>query len=238
MTFPDDSIQASIDPSLWWVKQDSNQLERGCLISAFTPHVDQIPYTIVPKGRKKAEEHDTAEVEIKPLEIKNPKCYSSLPVAAMPLFGSEILTGYRAKKRPCLVLGSQCRLVEDGYRRGMPKRSTAPVVLAAPYYGADKDGRRAGYNVELVNRIRHAKYPQFLVDSLPLGGSRESILRLDHLQPIGTHYNSYELSGYKLSEDALEIMDEWLNWLIYGFLLEEEDGFLRAFQLYVDEYFT
>ena len=237
MTYPEDSIQASIDPSLWWVKEESPKLERGSLVSAFVPHVDQIPYTIVPKGRKKADEHETADVEIKPLEINKPRRYSSLPVAAMPLFGNEILTGYRAKKRPCLVIGSHGQAVDDKFRRGMPKRSTAPVILVAPYYGADKDGRRAGYNSELVSRIRHAKYPQFQVDSLPIGGPKESILRLDHMQPVGTHYNSYELTGYKLSEDALEIMDEWLAWLIHGRFPNEEDGFLFGFKSYADEHF-
>lgn len=123
MTFPDDSIQASIAPSPWWIKHEENQLERGCLVAAFIPHVDQIPYTIIPKGRKQAEEHGTAEVEIKPLEIKKPRHYSSLPVAAMPIFDNEILTAYRAKKRPCLVLGTEAPHVEDTYRRGMPKRS-------------------------------------------------------------------------------------------------------------------
>jgi len=238
MTFPDDSIQASIDPSPWWIKQETKQLERGCLVAAFVPHVDQVPYTVIPKGRKQADEHGTAEVEIKPLEIKKPRRYSSLPVAAMPIFDNEILTAYRAKKRPCLVLGTQSQPVEDAYRRGMPKRSTAPVVLAAPYYGADKDGKRAGYHAELVDRIRHAQYAQFFMDSLPIGGPAESILRLDHLQPVGTHYNSYELSGYKLSDDALEIIDEWLNWMLYGYLPDQEHGFIRGFQAYTDEFFS
>ena len=193
MSYPDDSIQAAIAPSPWWIEHEAKQLERGCLVAAFVPHVDQVPYTVIPKGRKQAEEHGTAEVEIH---------------------------------------------VEDTYRLGMPKKSTAPVVLAAPYYGADKDGKRAGYNAELVDRIRHAKYAQFFVDSLPIGGPKESILRLDHLQPVGTHYNSYELSGYKLSEDALKIMDEWLHWLIYSRVPNEEDSFIRDFQAYTDEYFT
>ena len=238
MNYPDDSIQASIDPSPWWIKHEEKCLERGCLVAAFVPHIDQIPYTVIPKGRKQAEEHGTAEVEIKPLEIKKPRRYSSLPVAAMPIFDNEILTAYRAKKRPCLVLGAQTPHVDDRYRRGMPKKSTAPVVLAAPYYGADKDGKRAGYHAELVDRIRHAKYAQFLVDSLPIGGPKESILRLDHLQPIGTHYNSYELTGYKLSEDALKIMDEWLHWLIYSRVPNEDDSFIRDFQAYADNHFT
>ncbi len=116
----------------------------------------------------------------------------------------------------CIVLGSDVPTVDDKLRRDMPKRSTAQTVLVAPYYGSDRDGKRAGYNPELVERIRHVEYPQFFWDKLPISGPKESILRLDHIQPVGTHYNSYELAKYKLSENAMEIMDDLLQWLIWG----------------------
>ncbi|MDE0361165.1 MAG: hypothetical protein OXI74_08370, partial [Rhodospirillaceae bacterium] len=102
-----------------------------------------------------------------------------------------------------------------------PKRSSAPTVLAAPYYGADKDGNRSGYNAIFVERIRHCEYPQFVWDRLPIGGPKESILRLDHIQPIGTNHNSYELSGFELTEDAIEVVDEHIRWLILGGVLED-----------------
>jgi len=41
-------------------------------------------------------------------------------------------------------------------------------------------------------------------------------LRLDHIQPVGTQSNSYELAKYKLSENAMELMDDLLKWLIWG----------------------
>ena len=116
----------------------------------------------------------------------------------------------------CIVLGSDVPTVDDKLRLDMPKRSTAQTVLVAPYYGSDRDGKRAGYNLELVERIRHVEYPQFFWDKLPISGPKESILRLDHIQPVGTHYNSYELAKYKLSENAMEIMDDLLQWLIWG----------------------
>lgn len=165
--------------------------------------------------------HDTAKLEIAPLRMKDKRSKEDLPVAAMTLHAREIWTAYRAKKRPCLVLGTNSPVVDKALRRGMPKRSTAPVVTAAPYYGADKDGSRAGYNSELVERIRHAEYPQFFWDKLPIPGPEESILRLDHMQPVGTHYNSYELTEYKLSADALDLMDDLLNWLIWGGVPED-----------------
>lgn len=84
-------------------------------------------------------------------------------------------------------------------------------------YGVDQDGTRAGYNPPLVERIRHAEYGQFFWDKLPTtDGPKESILRFDHLQPIGTNCNSYELTGYRLSDKAMGLIDDWLTWLIWG----------------------
>ena len=97
--------------------------------------------------------------------MKDRRTKEDLPVAAMALHDDELWTAYRAKKRPCLVLVSDVPAVDNKLRRGMPKRSTAPTVIVAPYYGSDRDGTRAGYNPELVERIRHAEYPQFFCNS-------------------------------------------------------------------------
>ena len=59
---------------------------------------------------------------------------------------------------------------------------------------------------------------------LPLSGSRESVLRLDHLQPIGKHHDAIEFTPHCLTNEALEILDEWLLWLVMGF--PDEEGIL------------
>ncbi|MBU1566987.1 MAG: hypothetical protein KJ630_15365 [Proteobacteria bacterium] len=83
--------------------------------------------------------------------------------------------------------------------KNIPMKSYAKTVFLAPYYGADQEGR-AGYSSRLMERIRHAEYPQFFTDSLPIDGkTKESILRLDHLQSFGFYFNSFELTGFKLS---------------------------------------
>ena len=89
-------------------------------------------------------------------------------------------------------------------------------MIVAPYYDSDRDGTRAGCNPDLVERIRHAEYPQFFWDKLPIYGPKESTLRLDHIQLVGTQSNSYERAKYKLSENAMELMDDLLQWLIWG----------------------
>lgn len=89
-------------------------------------------------------------------------------------------------------------------------------MLVAPYYGVDTDGKRSGFRGEFVDRIRRCEYRQYIWDRLPVGNVRESILRLDHIQPIGLHHDSYELTEYRLSEDAADVIDEWFQWLTYG----------------------
>jgi hypothetical protein len=53
-------------------------------------------------------------------------------------------------------------------------------------------------------------------DSLPFGSRKESILRLDHVQPVGKHGQSYEPSDFELHPDALGVLDEYLLWLLSG----------------------
>jgi len=219
MTFPTDSIQYVSDS--WWKVCDKNKLTRGALIKAFVPHVDQIPNTLIPVGRKEADEHSKAIIEIAPLRISAPRSKATLPVAALSIPENELWTAYRAKKRPCLVIGTKQPHVDNALRRDMPGYLTSPTLLVAPYYGANPAGKRAGYNLELVDRIRHAEYPQFILDYLPISDSEHSILRLDHIQPVGLHYYAYEHSGFCLSDEAVElILDDWLQWLFYGGLPE------------------
>lgn len=235
--YPEDCVQSIIAPTDWWVKNDKKVLCRGALVFAFIPHVDQVPYTLDLLGRKEADRHDSAIAKITPLRIKQPRGKTDLPVAAMPLYAGEVWAAYRAKKRPCLIIGSKNPSVNPELTRGMPKRSTAPTVLAMPYYGATKDGKRSGYNPEFVEQIRHCEYPQFLWDRLPIpGGPDESILRLDHLQPIGTHYNSYELSEHRLSKDAMVVFDELLQRLIWGKF--PKDSWIAAYRENIESTFN
>jgi hypothetical protein len=214
--YPDDCVQSIVGSTDWWVKNNEQNLCRGALIFAFAPHVDQIPYTFEPLGRTEATRHDKATIRATPLRVDQPIKKVDLPVAAMPLHSGEVWAAYRAKKRPCLAIGSSSPSVDREVTKGMAKHSTAPTVLAAPYYGATRNSKRGGFKPEFVERIRHCEYPQFLWDRLPISGPEESILRLDHLQPIGTAQNSYQLSDYKLSENALEVVDELFQWLLMG----------------------
>jgi hypothetical protein len=90
-------------------------------------------------------------------------------------------------------------------------------VLVAPYYGAVQNDKRGGFPEQLLRRIRRCEYPQYMMDALPLGGeTRESLLRLDHIQPVGAHNDSIEPTGHCLTTDALDILEQWLTWIVRG----------------------
>jgi hypothetical protein len=59
-----------------------------------------------------------------------------------------------------------------------------------------------------------------MLDTIP-GAKCESVVRFDHMQPVGRHHDSYQPSEHRLSDDALLLVDEWLTWLKTGVLGEE-----------------
>ncbi len=216
--YPEDSVQSAISPTPWWTKTNETVLRRGRLIRAFLPHVSQEPRTLIPEGRSSPTEHERALFRVEPLRVGQAPRQPGLPVAALPTYAGEVYVVQRAKLRPALVLGAGGPNVETSLRRGAAKYQSAPTLLVAPYYGADQSGTRGGYRPEFVTRIRRCEYPQYMWDKLPMGGSSESILRLDHLQPVGFHPNSFELLDYQLSDEAMEIVDTQLEWLLTGSL--------------------
>jgi len=218
MIYEDDSIQSFC--GTWWRKDNSSDISRGRLIWAFLSHVDQIPFSLILKGRSEPRNHSEALYEMKPLKIKQKQPKNTLPVAALPLFDKETLIVNKAKKRPALIVSNGGEEIPKNLRIGKPKWQTSPTIIVAPYYGADEANQkklRAGLNPELKKRIRRGMYPQYILDILPITNStKESFLRLDHIQPLGKHHDSIELTEYRLSDEALNILDEWFNWLIYG----------------------
>lgn len=217
--YPDDTLQGLLDPTPWWEHEPAKDYRRGRLVRFFAPHVDQNPFTLIATGRNLPTEHNSAIVEIRPLDIRKIIRYPKLPVAALPQVDKEVRAVYRAKKRPGIIICSGGSKISRQLINGKAKWQTAPTVLVAPFYGADEGGMRQGFNPEFVKRIRRCEYPQYMWDSLPLqDGTKESILRLDHIQPVGRSEDSLELLEFCLSDDALLLLDGWIEWLIKGSL--------------------
>lgn len=235
MSFPEDSMQSAVGGD-WWLPCNPTPIERGTLLWSFIPHFDQTPYMFEPIGRSDPESHGAAEVSVKPLRANAPLTQVALPVAAMPLNHGEVWAAYRAKKRPCIVLGAGGQPVENELIKGKPKSHTAQTLIVAPYFGADQNGKRAGYSEAFIERVRHCEYPQFFWDQLPTNGAKESILRLDQIQAIGSHHNSYAPTGFKLSTEALIVLDDMYKWLIHGGV--EEDSLLAMYRSEIESIFN
>jgi len=187
------------------------------LILAYVPHVDQHPYVVVPEGRTDEEDHSSADYRFQPFNIKSPPAATRLPVAGLPHYPDEVRLVYRAKKRPMLVLSGSGSPVEAALRVGAARHQTNPTILAAPYYSCE-----SRWNKEFVERIMRCSYSQYMFDVLPGPGGRESILRLDHVQPIGAHGEAYEPVGFTLADLALDLVEQQFRWFRTGVLARSE----------------
>ena len=218
--YPDDCLQ-TLFPDDWWIEDENYDYNIGRLLWAFVPHVDQVPFALIPEGRNEPTNHSTVKYSIKPIQIKKPARETQLPVAALPNYPGEIRAVYRAKKRPVLVIGNASKKIPDELRRGYPKWQTNPVILIAPYYGIESTHGRGGWPKKLIDRIRRCEYPQYFWDKLPISASpKGSVLRLDQIQPIGHHHDSLEWTKFRLNEEAMELLKEQIIWLLWGELPE------------------
>ena len=221
-TYPDGCVQELVGD--WWIENDDkSDLGRGRLLRTFVPYVDMEPYRLIPDGRADSTSHKKALYKVEPWRAGAAKqTHKNLPVAALPQYKGEIHLTRRAKLRPVLVVGEGAPEVDrKSVAPGSPKSQTNPTLLVAPYYGADQDGTRAGWPRGFVARMQSCEYPQYMVERLPLPGPTESVLRFDHSLSIGRHYNWYVWTDYRLTEGALEVVDQWFDWFRYGTLTDE-----------------
>ena len=213
----------------WWVQHPAQSLVRGSLAWTIAPYSEQKPFRLIPVGRgQDAQQHAQAEYQLEEFRVGDTrKPVSALPVAALPLRGSEEYIVRRGKRRPCLVIASTEAPVDASLARGR-RWQTARTRLVVPYYNANGTSSRGGWGIELVTRIRQCEYPQYVWDKLPLpGGSVDgSILRLDHAFSVGHDPANFGRTGYRLHPKALEVLDDWFAWYLTGTLARE--GALNA----------
>lgn len=231
---PEDCVQNCA--TQWWIEDRSCDIERGRLIWVFLPHVDQQPMLLIPEDRgEDPTNHKNPVYRIAAMDLGRPQLPPKLPVASLPNYHGEKRTVYRAKKRPALIICNGGRQVAKSFVTGGAKWLKTQTVIVAPYYGGDQDGSRAGFKPAFLERIRHGHYPQFIWDSLPFSSkTNESVLRLDHMQPVGRDLKTIECTDWKLSSEALVYLDDWIGWLLAG--LPEPGGELGAVRELLHEY--
>jgi len=183
--------------------------------------VDLVPYVLVSEGRSDPTDHSVARGRVEQLRVSSPPTASNgLPVAGLPSYPKEVWAVNRAKIRLGIVVcegGGE--LPKELRPSSSPKWQTAATFLVAPCYGIEKTSTRAGWFQPLVDRIRRCEYPQFILEHLPPPyDGTQSIVRLDQLQPIGKHHNSFKPGEFRLSDEALQLVDQWFDWLRAGTL--------------------
>ena len=115
--------------------------------------------------------------------------------------------------------------VDPALTAGQGKWQRIRTLIVAPYFGASRSGQRGGWNPRLAQTIKYAEVSQLFWDKLPIPGTNESILRFDQLQPIGRHHEAFQATPYRLSSEAMDVVEEWLEWYLFG--REDPDGVLR-----------
>jgi len=236
MNYTDDTAQAYVSP--WWITDNKRDFRRGRLIKAFLPHVHQVPFTLIPTGRDEdPTDHSKIRYTMKELKLLDKNDRSLLPASALVVPEGENILAFRGKKRPALIISSGGDEIQKNLRKGKPAWQTAPTILVVPYYGVAQDGKRAGFSEPFVERVKKAEYPNFYWDRLPITGESKkgSICRLDHILPLGRHHDSVEFTEHCLSEEAMEIMSQWLRWLIEKILPDGDLLYLREELLKIQE---
>jgi hypothetical protein len=216
-TFPEASVQTLA--TSWWEADSGASITRGRLIKVITPYPDMKPYRLIATGRgDNARQHEVAAYRLEEFRTGDPiGDVSALPVAGFPLRTGETHIVRRGKLRPVLVLATGGAPIPRELRAGSANWQSNQTLLVAPYYGVASDGSRGGWNSEFVRRIQRVEYSQYIWDNLPIGSSDAgSILRLDHVFPVGSDPANWQVTPWRLSSDAMTFVDEWLSWHLTG----------------------
>jgi hypothetical protein len=216
--FPEVSVQNVIGS--WWQIASTGAVQRGRLIKTIVPYPGMKPVRLLIEGRgSNPRQHDKATFTLEEFRVGDPRKFSPLPVAGLPEYPGESHLVYRSKTRPAVVVAMPGSPVEEKFRRKAAKWQYARSILVAPFYGCEADGSRGGWDPEFVARIQRAEYSQYAWDMLPVGGSSEgSILRFDHVFPIGDDPANWTLTDFTLRPEALAVVDDWVSWHLTGLI--------------------
>lgn len=207
--YPDDAFQCVFNE--WWTEDPPRRgtFNRGRLVWVPALDIKATPTELSVEGPDEPRDHTTAKATMRAFHVGRRQTSTATPAAGVPLHEGELCLVHKAKRRPALILGTPpppaaALLADSKHHHGSP-------ILIAPYYGC------AGHPPEFLDRVRRAEYPQFMWEQLPLGSDPEgSLLRMDQIQPVGRSIASCEETDWCLSSEALELLDQWVSWLLVG----------------------
>lgn len=215
--YPEDCFHSVCEYTDWWERSEDTEIKRGELISVHVPYVNSQPYRLIPLGRETPTEHTQADYAVEPHDAARPPRIPPLPVAGLALNENEIYYAYRAKDRPVIVLSTGGVPLARRDRVGTARWRTTETLTVVP------SSRAVGWRPELVTRIRHCEWPQYMWDLLPHTRDTESVLMFGQIQVVGKDFRAFRKLGYRLSEEALAVVDDWLGWFLRGDLAEDGD---------------
>lgn len=219
--YPEDSLQDLLGFTLtgaqgWWEAQrEGAKLERGALIFTYVAHAHVAPLELAAAPGADIWDPEVAELRLTPFELSAAPSPDG-PVAALPSFAGERLQVRRGRVAPAVVLS---------HLHGYPpqpsearKWMTAPLVQVVPGFAVER------WPPALVDSARRAQHPQYVWDRLPIAPRDPVVFRLDHATPLHrADTASYRLTGFRLSAEALAVVDAWLAWFWTGTVAEDGD---------------
>ena len=128
--YPENSVQYLTEGG-WWEEDKSGKLSRGSLVNAYVQFFSEIPYELIAE-RSHPTAHDCISVKAAPLSVQRGSASTAtLPIAALPrLNGAECYIANRAKRRPCLVLGT---VDKPSIAKSLKLTGFSPSILAASH---------------------------------------------------------------------------------------------------------
>jgi hypothetical protein len=219
MVYPEKSLQGLTGGDHWWLREPRPILKRGSIIWTLVPFHSNMHYRLVVERKADTPgEHNAARViRAEQYTVSSPDVPQALPIAALPRAVDGHYTLREVKRRPALVLGVPGQEIPRSLTMGKPHSRTMPCLIVAPYYTAVKPGEPPRYSLDLLELVQKLKFPQFFFEILPVDGGAPSILRLDQIQAIpAKERDFYEPTPWRLSDHALGLLDEILEWHIWG----------------------
>ncbi len=226
MVFPENSVQGITGAEHWWTKETKPCLVRGSIVWTLVPfHTGMHVRLVVQRKPEEPGEHRAAEIiRAEQYTLSSPDVDQALPIAGLPKANDGHYTLREVKKRPALVLALPGQEIPRKLIQGKPFSRTAPCIVVAPYYTAIKPGELPRYSPELLELVQRLRFPQFFYEHLPHPGGAPSILRFDQLQAVPAQERAfYEPTAWRLSDHALALIDELLEWQIWGGLPADSD---------------